>query len=202
MEWLHILAFNATLLAVLVSLGPAMLIALRATLLGGRGQEIMTGMGLSIMAGLWTGMALLGLAAIFALFPWAYTTAKVTGAAYLIWLAVKMWRSAHQPLGAVSGEMTGHRAVRTGIYANLANPKSMLFATSVLVVIFPQDMTLASKALIVANQFVVGFIACTAFAIVLSTPLGRAGHLALKPVLDRGASLILGAPGVRLIFTK
>jgi threonine/homoserine/homoserine lactone efflux protein len=179
-----------------------MLIALRATLLGGRGQGIVTGLGLSLMAALWTGMALLGLDAIFALFPWAYTVAKISGAAYLIWLAIKMWRSAHLPLDAVSGDTSPHRAFRTGLYANLANPKSMLFAASVLVVIFPQDMTLANKAFIVTNQLVVEFIAYTAFAIALSTPPARAGYLALKPVLDRGASLILGALGLRLIFTK
>ncbi|SMX31506.1 LysE family translocator [Octadecabacter ascidiaceicola] len=202
MDWPHLVAFNATLLAALVSPGPAMLVALRATLLGGRAQGITTGFGLAIMAALWTGMALLGLDVIFALFPWAYTTAKVVGATYLIWLAIKMWRTAHQTLETVGDVVSRNRAFMAGFYANVANPKSMLFAASVLVVIFPPDMTLGNKLFIVLNQIVVEIVAYTAFAIALSTPPARAGYLALKPVLDRCAALILGVLGLRLMLTK
>ena len=53
-----------------------MLLAIRATLSGGRAQGIATGLGLGTMAALWTGMALLGLEAIFTLFPWAYLAMK------------------------------------------------------------------------------------------------------------------------------
>jgi len=178
-----------------------MLIALRATLTGGRGQGIVTGIGLAVMASAWTGMALLGLDAVFALFPWAYVTAKVIGAAYLIWLAVKMWRTARDPLDDVPAAPNAH-AFRTGVAANLANPKSMLFAASVLVVIFPPDMGLADKALIVANQLVVETLAYVAFAFALSTPPARSGYLRLKPIFDRAAALVLGALGLRLIFVK
>ena len=201
MEWTHLVAFNLTLLAALVSPGPAMLVALRATLTGGRGQGMLTGLGLAIMASAWTGMALLGLDAIFALFPWGYVAAKTAGAIYLIWLAIKMWRSARLPLEAATGA-TGRNAVMSGLAANLANPKSMLFAASVLVVIFPPDLGLMQKTFIVANQLVVELIAYGIFAVALSTPPARSGYLKLKPVLDRIAALVLGALGLRLIFTK
>ncbi|MGJ8611643.1 MAG: LysE family translocator [Octadecabacter sp.] len=202
MEWTHLVAFNLTLMAALISPGPAMLISLRATLTGGRRSGIFTGLGLAIMASVWMGMALLGLEAIFTLFPWAYVTAKLIGAAYLIWLAVKMWRTAHAPLAQIAGHERPSSAILTGLAANLANPKSMLFAASVLVVIFPQDMALGVKAAIVANQFVVELIAYTAFAIALSTPPARTGYLRMKPVLDRVASVVLGTLGLRLILTK
>ncbi len=61
MEPAHLIAFNLTLLAALASPGPAMLVAIRATLLGGRSHGIATGLGLGTMAALWTGTALLGL---------------------------------------------------------------------------------------------------------------------------------------------
>ena len=202
MDWTHLLAFNATLLAALASPGPAMLIALQATLTGGRSQGIRTGLGLAIMASVWTGMALLGLDAIFALFPWAYVSAKVVGALYLIWLAVKMWRTARAPLDPPEQGKFARHAIVTGLTANLANPKSMLFAASVLVVIFPPTLGLADKALIVGNQLLVECVAYTCFATALSTPPARAGYLRLKPQFDRTAAVILGALGMRLIFTK
>jgi threonine/homoserine/homoserine lactone efflux protein len=153
------------------------------------------------MASAWTGIALLGLDAVFALFPWSYVTAKVSGAAYLLWLAVKMWRAARDPLNDVPSAPNAH-AFQTGVAANLANPKSMLFAASVLVVIFPPDMGLADKALVVANQFFVETLAYVAFAAALSTPPARSGYLRLKPVFDRAAALVLGALGLRLIFAE
>ncbi|MDB2368978.1 LysE family transporter [Octadecabacter sp.] len=202
MDWTHLVAFNLTLLAALVSPGPAMLIALRTTLTAGRTHGILTGLGLAVMASIWTAMALLGLNAIFTLFPWAYVAAKTMGAAYLIWLAVKMWRAAHTPFADVARPGAPGRAVMTGFAANLANPKSMLFAASVLVVIFPHDITLGAKTIIVANQLVVEFIAYTGFAILVSTPPARTGYLRMKPLLDRLASVVLGALGLRLILTK
>lgn len=202
MEWTHLVAFNLTLFAALASPGPAMLIALRATLAGGRMHGIMTGVGLSVMATIWMAMALLGLDAIFALFPWAYVTLKTAGAAYLIWLAIKMWRTADHPLGGAEQTLHRHRAVLTGLSANLANPKSIMFAASVLIVIFPQSLSVGEKTLIVLNQLIVELVAYTSFAVALSTASARAGYLRLKPVLDRIAGVVLGGLGLRLILTK
>ncbi len=202
MEPGHLIAFNLALLAALASPGPAMLVALRATLVGGRAQGVATGLGLGAMAALWTTMALLGLDAVFALFPWAYLTIKIIGAGYLMWIAWGMWRDARAPLDVRGVPVPRRHAVRTGLLVNLANPKSALFAASVLVVIFPQDMTLAQKSVIVANHLAVEWLAYALFAIALSTRPARDGYLRLKPFLDRLAAVILGALGLRLLTDR
>jgi len=203
MEAGHLIAFNLTLLAALASPGPALLLALKTTLSEGRLAGIMTGLGLGTMAALWTGMALLGLEGIFALFPWAYVTLRIAGALYLLYIAWGMWRQARAPLpaGGQAAPRPG-RAFLTGFAVNLGNPKSVLFAASVLVVIFPPGLSLAETSLIVLNHMAVEWAAYTGFALVLSTPPARAGYLALKPLADRAAALLLGALGLRLIFTK
>ena len=61
MELAHIIAFNATLLAAILSPGPAMLMSIRATLSGGFRQGFMVGLGLGTMAAIWTALALPGL---------------------------------------------------------------------------------------------------------------------------------------------
>jgi threonine/homoserine/homoserine lactone efflux protein len=152
------------------------------------------------MAALWTAAALLGLNAVFALVPWAYLVLKTVGALYLIWIAVQLWRNAHTPVADSSHP--GARAFIGGLLVNLANPKSVLFAGAVLVVLFPPDLSLGAKALIVANHFVVELIVYTLFAAFLSSAPARAGYLRLKPIIDRTAAVILGALGLRLLFGR
>ncbi|MWD28798.1 LysE family transporter [Aquicoccus sp. SCR17] len=199
--WEHLVAFNVALLAALASPGPALLYALRTTLASGRAAGIATGAGLGLMAALWTLMALLGLDALFRLFPFAYIAFKIVGALYLIWIAVQTWRHARDPIGETSAP-AGHRAFLRGMAINLANPKSVLFAAAVLVVIFPPDLTLADKALITLNHFLVELAAYAGFALLLSTRAARAGYLGAKPVIDRIAALLLGALGLRLLLDR
>ncbi len=194
------IAFNLTLLAAMAAPGPALLYALRQSVAGGFRAGVATGAGLGLMAALWTGAALVGLNAVFALVPWAYLVLKTAGAIYLLWIAFQLWRNARDPVS--DSARPGARAFFGGLLVNLANPKSVLFAGAVLVVIFPPDLSLGAKALIVANHFVVELVVYTLFAAFLSSAPARAGYLRLKPVIDRTAAAILGALGLRLLFGR
>jgi len=185
----HLLAFNLTLIAAILSPGPAMLVALKATLSGGRRAGITTGVGLAVMAATWTTLALLGLESIFTLFPWAYVVMKTAGALYLIWIAYGTWRAAKVPL-AETALLPARKSFLTGLSVNLANPKSVLFASAVLLVIFPRDLLLAEKALIVLNHLCVELLFYTGFALLLSTNRAKNGYLRLKPLFDRVAALV------------
>lgn len=203
MEAAHLLAFNAALLAALASPGPAMLYALRTTLAEGRAAGMAVGIGLGTAAAGWTAAALAGLDAVLLLFPTAFAMFKLAGAAYLIWVAIGIWRSARAPVAAEARPTRSpRRAVLAGLGINLANPKSVLFAAAVLVVIFPPGLSLAEKATIVANHMIVEWIAYALFALLLSSPPARAGYLGAKPVLDRAAGLVLGALGLRLVLDR
>ncbi|MEM7225814.1 MAG: LysE family transporter [Pseudomonadota bacterium] len=196
----HLLAFNLALLAALVSPGPALLYAVRATLGGGRAAGLATGCGLATMAAAWTLMALLGLEGLFRLFPWAYTSFKVIGALYLLYLAWSAWRGARHPIGQAARPKT--RAFVGGLLVNLANPKSVLFSAAVLVVIFPAGLTVTDKAIIVANHLAVEVMAYGAFALLLSTQAVGQRYLRLKPMFDRLSALILGGLGLRLMVER
>ncbi len=195
-----LLAFNTVLLAALLSPGAAMLFITRATVTGGRAAGIATGIGLGTAAALWTLAALLGLEAVFALFPWTYTALKMGGALYLIWIAVHTWRNARSPLGKAPAPKG--RAILSGMLLNFGNPKSMLFAAAVIVVVFPQGLAVTDIALIIANHWLLELIFYTGLAVVLSTPQVRRGYISLKPLFDRIAATLLGALGLRLILEK
>jgi len=195
-----LLAFNLTLLAAIASPGPAMLVSIRTTLVEGRMAGIKTGLGLGVMAAVWTMLALLGLNGIFEIFPWAYITLKIVGAIYLFYIAWNTWRSAKQPLN--NNVKIGKNHFRDGILLNLSNPKSVLFAAAVIVLIFPPDLSLLDKSIIIANHLIIEIICYTLIALTMSTEAISKQYLKTKKWLDRFAAIVLGSLGLKLLFDK
>lgn len=177
-----------------------MLYFIRTTLSSGRRTGLYTVWGLGAMAATWTALALMGLDAVFAVFPWAYALFKTVGALYLLWIAYQTWRHANAPVSAAPTPAA--RAFWGGVLVNLANPKSVLFAAAVIMVIFPQGLGLADKALIVANHLIVEWIVGSTLVILFSTPRISAGYLQAKPLLDRIAGTVLGLLGLRLLISR
>ncbi len=194
-------AFNLTLLAAMASPGPAFLLVLRNSIADGRRAGILTGLGLGLAATFWTGAALLGLAALFELVPWLYATMKIGGALYLIHLAQTMWRGAAGTLDT-SKELASRRALRAGVIVNLSNPKSVLFAAAVIVVIFPGGLTLTDGMLILGNHLAVEVAVYTGMALTLSSGPARAAYLRVKLWADRIAAGVMAALGLRLLLER
>jgi threonine/homoserine/homoserine lactone efflux protein len=197
----HILAFNLALAAAIASPGPALLISVKTTLTAGRRAGLAVGAGLGLMAALWTLAALMGLEVIFTAFPWAYVAVKSIGALYLMYIAYGMWKGAREPL-APTDVKPAHHAFWQGLMINLMNPKSVLFAAAVLVVIFPANMTLSEKGFIFANHLVIELMFYSLLAFGMSTATARAAYLRAKVYLDRIAAVVLSALGLRLLFGK
>lgn len=196
----HLIAFNLILLTALSSPGAALLFAVRTSISGGRAAGILTGLGLATMAAGWTLLALLGLDRLFALFPIVYSALKIAGALYLIYVAYMTWRGAHNRIEQAA--KPHGRAFLEGVLINLGNPKAVLFAAAVLVVIFPSGLSGADMALITFNHLVVEVLWYAAIAVILSGSRARARYIALKPVLDRIAATLLGALGLKLLADR
>ena len=194
------IAFNLVLLAALASPGAAMLYVIKTTVTSGRRAGILTGAGLGLAAACWTLAAFLGLETLFQLFPWAYTALKITGALYLIWIAVQTWRHANMPLTDVPAPRT--RSFAAGLLVNFGNPKSMLFAAAVILVVFPQGLSPSEIAIVVLNHLTLEVIFYSLFATVLGAAPARRGYLALKSVFDRTAATLLGVFGLRLLLER
>ncbi|MEM6665415.1 MAG: LysE family transporter, partial [Pseudomonadota bacterium] len=70
--------------------GPGLLYTAARTIAHGRGGGFRAAIGLHIGGYVHVGAAAFGLAALLALVPVAYTVLKTVGAAYLVWLGVRM----------------------------------------------------------------------------------------------------------------
>ncbi len=198
MSFDHIILFNIALLVAIASPGPAMLVAIQTSISEGKVAGIAIGCGLGAMASVWTLLALLGLDSLFKLFPLAYIIAKIAGAIYLIYIAWNTWRGASRSLKEQS-KPAAH-AFRNGILINLSNPKSVLFAAAVLIVIFPPGITLLEKGLIAANHFLVEILFYAILAFVMNTTSARRVYLSAKLFLDRCAAIVIGALALRILY--
>ncbi|NNE52074.1 MAG: LysE family transporter, partial [Sulfitobacter sp.] len=145
-----LIAFNLVLLAALASPGAALLYFIKTTVSSGHLAGFVTGLGLGTAAAGWTLAALLGLESVFALFPWAYASLKTAGALYLMWLAYQTWCRARDAVTEAAPH--SGRSFGAGFLVNLGNPKSMLFAAAVIVVVFPQGLAGSQIALIALNH--------------------------------------------------
>ena len=200
MTFAHLLAFDLALLAAIASPGPSLLFLIKTTLTGGRRAGLAAASGLALMAALWTLLALLGLDVALRIFPWLYVALKTCGAAYLIYIAVMTWRNARTPL-STDAPATG-RAFLGGFLVNLGNPKSIFFSAAVLLVIFPPVLTGTEKFIIFANHLGVELIVQPMLAVLLSTSVISRRYLSFKPALDRLTAVVLGALGLRLLFSR
>ena len=182
MSLASLIAFNIALLGALVMPGPAFLTLVRTSLTRGRASGVACAAGLSTAATLWSTAALLGLHALFALVPWAYVALKIGGAAYLLWLAVGLWRNARAPLAPVGGR---GRGFRTGLIVNLSNPKAVFFIAAIYSTVFPAMPRGEFALALLANHFLLELCWYSAAALVLTTVPMRTAYLRVKVWIDR-----------------
>lgn len=196
-------SFVAVSLAALASPGPAFLAMVHQTQNRSRRGCILFALGLASIATFWCALALFGLTAVFDIVPWLHSALKMAGGAYLVYLAVKTWRGASTPLKGRTPDLPSDKyAFVQGCVINLANPKSVLFAASVLLTIFPPEMSLIYKASVLATLFVLetGFYSALTFG--LHRPSVHRAYLGAKKSIDRIAASLLGALGLNLIISR
>src|SRR5258708_6571156 len=129
----HFAFFFAAALLLAVTPGPGIFYVLARTLAGGRREGFQSSIG-TFFGGLFhVFAAALGISAILAASAVAFHTVKYAGAAYLIFLGIKMIRSRNVPLqdnAAVESSTPSRGAFRQGILTEALNPKTALFFLS------------------------------------------------------------------------
>ena len=123
------LLFFAAALLLAITPGPGIFYVLARTLAGGRREGFSSSFG-TFFGGLFhVFAAALGVSAILAASTVAFHTVKYAGAAYLVFLGVKMIRSCNTELPANTAAPAGN-AFRQGILTEALNPKTALFFLS------------------------------------------------------------------------
>ncbi len=123
------LLFFAAALVLAITPGPGIFYVLARSLAGGRREGILSSFG-TLVGGLFHVLAAaLGVSALLAASAVGFHTVKFAGAAYLVWLGVRMIRTRNAEM-AVRALQPSHDAFRQGIFTEVLNPKTALFFLS------------------------------------------------------------------------
>src|SRR5712671_2027219 len=120
--------FLAAALVLAITPGPGIFYVLARTLGGGRPEGIDSSLG-TFLGGLFHVLAAaLGVSAILAASAVAFHAVKYVGAAYLVWLGVRMIRTRNAEVTFTAAP--SQDAFRQGIFTEALNPKTALFFLS------------------------------------------------------------------------
>jgi threonine/homoserine/homoserine lactone efflux protein len=121
----HLTAFLAAAVVLAAIPGPGMLYVLARTLAHGRGAGLRSTLGTAAGGLGHVVAAAVGLSALLMTSALAFSAVKYAGAAYLIWLGVRILAGLRQPAEEVHDR--GGTAFRQGMLTELLNPKTALF---------------------------------------------------------------------------
>ncbi|WP_292042607.1 LysE family translocator [Massilia sp. UBA6681] len=194
--------------AILITLspGPDNMMVLGAGIAKGRARGIAFGLGCALGCLNHTLLAVIGVSALIAASPIAFTALKIAGGLYLIWMGIGALRSrgAAQITGGVPDE-SARQLFFKGLLANAINPKVVLFFLSFLpqfVVASRGDANwqIAWLGLIFTVQAAVLFGLLGYFSGAIGQWLNRTPRAGMW--LDRIAGAIFVGLGLRLIVAR
>src|SRR5437867_8208602 len=126
----HFLLFLAAAFLLAITPGPGIFYVLARSLAGGRREGVLSSLG-TFVGGLFHVLAAaLGISAVLAASAVAFHTVKYAGAAYLIWLGVRMIRARNSEMLVSASQPAAAGALRQGILTEVLNPKTALFFLS------------------------------------------------------------------------
>jgi len=125
----RLLLFLAAALLLAVTPGPGIFYVLARSLAGGQREGIFSSLGTFVGGLFHVFAAALGLSAILAASAVAFHTVKYAGAAYLVWLRIRMIHTRNAEM-SVEAARPPNGAFRQGVLTEVLNPKTALFFLS------------------------------------------------------------------------
>ena len=200
MDFAHLFVFAAAYLAVLILPGPGVT-ALVARVLG-HGTRGVPSFIAGFVAGslAWFTVAATGLSVLATSFATLFVAIRYAGAAYLLYLAWKLWRAPAQAASAAAPSPNGRlHLFLTGLAINLGNPKVIVFFLALLpTVVDLGTLTPLGFGQLAATIVVIASSVLGAYALAAS----RARRLFTSPrairLVNRGSGTIMAATAVTI----
>lgn len=175
--------------------GPTIVMVVGRAIAGGR-----TG-ALPLVAGVAAGdlvamsLSLAGLGALLATSATLFTLLKWAGAAYLIWLGVRLWRAQPTPQDAAGGPVGGWSAARDLFVVTALNPKSIAFFVAFVPQFVDGTQPYPPQAVLMIGTFVLlGALNAALYAVLAHRLAARIARPSVRRWFNRaGGSLLIGA---------
>ncbi|WP_353231817.1 LysE family translocator [Pseudomonas helleri] len=200
-EWIAVITI--TTLAC-ISPGPDFAMVSRNGLLLSRRAGVLTAVGIGMGVLVHVCYTLLGLGLVLQQTLWLFSALKLAGAAYLVYLGVKMLRSkpAIECLDAPPPVMSDLAALRTGFLTNALNPKTAIFIVSLFMGVVRPDTALTVQiayGLFIAGAHILWF---SLIALCFSAGRVREKLVAARHWIDRIFGGLLVSFGVLLTIAQ
>ena len=188
-----------------MSPGPSFVMVARTAVSSSRGDGLAAALGMGAGGVVFAIAALAGLRAAFLAVPALYLAVKLLGGAYLVYLGIRIWRGAREPLAAMQDARpaaspgNARRAFLLGMDTQISNPKTAVVYASIFAAFLPREVPLALALAVPAVIFCIetGWYAVVALA--LSSAAPRSAYLRYKAWIDRAAGGVMVLLGLRLL---
>ncbi len=171
-----LLAFLAAVSVLTVTPGVDTALVLRTATVEGRRPAALAAFGVASGCLFWGAAVSLGLGALLRASGVAYTAVKFAGAAYLLWLGIKLLAKPRETLDAGTSPKRApdaRDAFWRGALTNILNPKVGVFYITFLPQFVPMRADIAGYSFCLACLHVILTLAWFALLIAATAPLGR-----------------------------
>ena len=163
-------------------------------------------LGVSIGAGIWATASLLGLGVVFVHLPWLYDTIRLVGGLYLMFIGLKIIRTAfYFSRASVSVKqlpVSKYAAFRRRVLTSFSNPKTAAFFGSLFVATIPPQVPVWAYVVTIVLVVCVSIIWYSLVAFFFSIEKVQSVYHRSKRFLDCITGSILLFLGARLAFSK
>ncbi|BCM84649.1 lysine transporter LysE [Methylobacterium indicum] len=189
------LAFTASSAILLVIPGPTILLVVSYAIGSGLRAALPAAIGVALGDLTAMTLSLAGLGALLATSATLFTALKWCGAAYLVWLGIKLWRAGTQLQAPPRSGAPALRMVAHSWLVTTLNPKSLTFFVAFLPQFLdPRGDLLTQMVVFEATFVVLAFLNALTYAVAASRARGFFASPARVRVMNRvGGSLLIGA---------
>jgi len=198
-------AFIAAAALLTVTPGVDNAMVLRAAATEGARSGLFAALGISLGCLMWAGAISVGLGALLHASELAYTILKWVGAAYLIWLGLKLLLKPRTALNEADtpAPQAGFAALRAGFFTNVTNPKIGVFYVTFLPQFIPAGANVAAYSFFLASVHVIIGMVWFAALIAATVPIGRMlRRPSVVRTLDRVTGGVFIAFGLKLAISR
>ncbi|QJP17321.1 LysE family transporter [Starkeya sp. ORNL1] len=201
-QMLQLLAIAGVLMLGVISPGPNFAIVTSTAMTASRRAGVLAGMGLAAASCTWALLAIAGLGIVLTHAAWVYTAVRVSGAAYLIWLGVKLVLGARKPMAtATEVGIKAAAAFRKAYLVSMTNPKSIAFYGSIFSIMVPAHATAWFYVAVVIIAGTVSLAWYCGLALLFSQGSARRIFARAKTPIEATMGAVLIGMGGKLLFS-
>ena len=155
---------------------------------------------------IWSTAGYFGIAYLFVIAPWIYTTLKIIGGSYIIYLGTKLIINAYKSNASttlqIEDSQSNYLNWWKGLITNLSNPKTAMFITSLFASVLPKEPTIFIGISIVITMVLISLLWYSFIVVIFSSARFNHYYNRVQNWIEGIAGVIFVGFGAKLVFGK